>query len=201
VEREKMSRVKEDCLQPAEIMHKFIANFIFATAVFLIFTGFTCISAEEITFEFADPLKGTKVVNLNFDESPELIKRCYAHNSSIEVYPDKILYKPLLETDPYLISYKEDSPVAAHKFINFQKNGKEYALLFVLLKNSRIQYYLFDGNITNTNVGRLRNKPFKVPDDVTIEIDFNIEKAEYSMKIISTKFVNPRMIYGDVSFD
>lgn len=142
-----------------------------------------------------------KKIELDFEEHKDFIARYYAHDSSYTLRKNIILYRKLKETDYFGIEFKEDSEVAAHTYLYFEKNNKKYGLLFLLLENSKVQYYLFDGDIKNTNVGRLKNKFFYVPKDIKIEVDFDVKTGDYEMRIKSEEFYTPKKIYGDVSFE
>jgi len=155
---------------------------------------------EGFKIELPKPHKLEKI-EVYFEEHENFIARYYAHDSTYTLRKNILLYRKLRETDYFGIEFKEDSEVAAHTYLYFEKDNKKYGLLFLLLENSKIQYYLFDGDIRNTNIGRLRNKFFYVPKDVKIEVDFDIKTGDYEMRIKSEEFYTPKKIYGDVSFE
>lgn len=156
---------------------------------------------DNFKVEFPSIHKKLQKINLVFNEYEGFIARYYAHNFSYVICNNFILYGKLNEESRYILDFKEEPKVVAHDFLNFERENKKYALIFVLLENSKIQYYLFDGNINNVTVGKLRNDFFKVSKDIKIEVDFNITTKEYVLKISVPGYVLSKHVYGEVFFE
>lgn len=156
---------------------------------------------DNFKIEFPSSHKKLQKINLTFNDYEGFVARYYAHNFSYVICKDFILYGKLNEESRYILDFKDEPKVIAHDFLNFERENKKYALIFVLLENSKIQYYLFDGNINNVTVGKLRNDFFKVSKDVKIEVDFDVTTKEYVLKISAPGFVLSKHVYGEVFFE
>ncbi len=147
-------------------------------------------NGDNFKVHFPSPSK-VKVEKLNIDKSEEEITRYYAHKGVYIVNKDGILFKNFdFKVFGFKHNFEINSKIIDTYFLNVKKDHfNDYAAIFVLFKNCKLEYYVFKNNSKDVVINRLKLPKFEVSEDTKIEItNVDLKKGRYNIKISSPQF-------------
>lgn len=150
---------------------------------------FFTISAEEITFHFANPA-WAETVQLEF-RRPEEFSRYYAHKGVYIVKQEEIIFNNFnFRSTDFTLPIVSESELLKVDFLHIKKDHfNDYMVIFTFFKDSTFRYYVFKAGSKDVIINTVKVPRFDVPDDVKMKVVYpDPETGRYSIRFSSSEF-------------